>query len=218
MTAPGEKPTALDTVQQQPQSVVGEVRKPCPTRLTFLTSGFSVSVGPLEQPSGACQARISASHALTVRASRDSSPTWTPRPAVGAVQRGAGCRGADRGVHGPKSFHALPGRGDLTGGIPGRQPGPQPRRPRPVSCSAAVSSSLRMRYSGSGLRPQWPRVACCTRRRTWLTTALASRMAWKWRTRARDPARPWRPGQPVAWPGMEPGIHGGPGAVGHQVQ
>src|SRR5215217_6876745 len=33
-------------------------------------------------------------------------------------------------------------------------------RVRWVSCSAAVSSSLRMRYSGSCLRPRWPRVAC----------------------------------------------------------
>jgi hypothetical protein len=46
--------------------------------LTFLMSRFSASVGPLEQPPVACQARISASHARTVRASRDSSATWTP--------------------------------------------------------------------------------------------------------------------------------------------
>ena len=51
-----------------------------------------------------------------------------------------------------------------------------------VGCSAAVSSSLRMRYSGSRLRPRCPRVVCWVRRRTWSTAALASRMAWKWST------------------------------------
>lgn len=32
-------------VQQRPQAVVGELRKPCPTRLTFLMSRFSASMG-----------------------------------------------------------------------------------------------------------------------------------------------------------------------------
>jgi hypothetical protein len=61
-------------------------------------------------------------------------------------------------------------------------------RPRWVSCSAAVSSSLRMRYSGSYLRPRWPRVVCWVRRRAWSTATLANRMAWKWSTTT------------VAWP------------------
>jgi len=55
-----------------------KLRKPCPTRLTFLMSRFMASVGPLEQPSVAWKARISASYALTVRARRDSSATPTP--------------------------------------------------------------------------------------------------------------------------------------------
>ena len=49
-----------------------------PTRLTFLTSRFMASVGPLEQPPVLWKARISASQVLTVRASRDSSATPTP--------------------------------------------------------------------------------------------------------------------------------------------
>jgi hypothetical protein len=72
-----------------------------------------------------------------------------------------------------------------------------------------------------------------TCRRAWSATALASRMAWKWSPttvacRAARSAR-WRTaprvqrgradlGQPVARPGLKPAVHGGPGAVGHQVQ
>jgi hypothetical protein len=41
-------------------------------------SRFTASVGPLEQPPVEWKARISASHALTVRARRDSSATPTP--------------------------------------------------------------------------------------------------------------------------------------------
>src|SRR5512132_105629 len=67
-------------------------------------------------------------------------------------------------------------------GSPAASPARSRTHPRLVSCSAAVSSSLRMRYSGSGVRPRWPRVACWIRRRTWSTTALASRTAWKWST------------------------------------
>jgi hypothetical protein len=48
-------------------------------------------------------------------------------PAVEAVQGGAGCRRAGRGVDGPEQLFALPGRGDLTGGISGGKAGPQPR-------------------------------------------------------------------------------------------
>jgi len=56
-------------------------------------------------------------------------------------------------------------------GSPVARPARSRTRPRWVSCSWAVSSSLRMRYSGSRLRPRWPRVAYCTRRRTWSTTS-----------------------------------------------
>jgi hypothetical protein len=38
-------------VQQQPQPVVGEVAEAMADPLTFLTSRFMASVGPLEQPS-----------------------------------------------------------------------------------------------------------------------------------------------------------------------
>ncbi len=46
--------------------------------MTFLISRFTASVEPLEQPPVVWKARISASHALTVRARRDSSATPTP--------------------------------------------------------------------------------------------------------------------------------------------
>ena len=39
-------------------------------------------------------------------------------------------------------------------------------RPRSSSRSSASVSSRRQRYSGSSLRPRWPRVSFCTRRRT----------------------------------------------------
>jgi hypothetical protein len=55
-----------------------------------------------------------------------------------------------------------------------------------------------MRYSGSRLRPRWPRVACWVRRRTWSTTTLASRMAWKWSTTT--VACPSGPSSALAYP------------------
>jgi hypothetical protein len=55
-----------------------KLQKPWPTRLIFLLSRLMASVGPLEQPLVAWKARISASQARTVRASRDSSGIWTP--------------------------------------------------------------------------------------------------------------------------------------------
>ena len=77
------------TVQQQPQPVVGKLRKACPRRLTFLMSRFMASVGPLEQPSVAWKARISASHALTVFPQRVNS-TLQPMLAVDPAQRARG--------------------------------------------------------------------------------------------------------------------------------
>ena len=53
-----------------------KLRKLCPARFTFLISRLTASVGPLEQPSVACQARISASHALTVRAWEGEILAW----------------------------------------------------------------------------------------------------------------------------------------------
>jgi hypothetical protein len=43
-----------------------KLRKPWRTRFTFLISRLTASVGPLEPPLVACQARISASHARLV--------------------------------------------------------------------------------------------------------------------------------------------------------
>ena len=63
-------------VQQQPQAVVGEVAEAVPDPLGLPVSRLTASVGPLEPPV-ACQARISASQALTARAGRDSSATPT---------------------------------------------------------------------------------------------------------------------------------------------
>jgi hypothetical protein len=64
-------------VQQQAQTVVGEVAEALADPLTFLMSRFTASVGPLEQLLVEWKARTSASQALTVRASRDSSATPT---------------------------------------------------------------------------------------------------------------------------------------------
>jgi hypothetical protein len=74
-------------VQQQPQPVVGEVAEAMPDALDLLTSRFTASAGPLEQPLVAWKARISASQALTVRASRDSSGTWTPSAQWSGLRR-----------------------------------------------------------------------------------------------------------------------------------
>jgi hypothetical protein len=45
-------------------------------------------------------------------------------PAVAAVKGGVGCWQADRSVDGPEQFFALPGRGHLTGRIPGGKASP----------------------------------------------------------------------------------------------
>ena len=45
-------------------------------------------------------------------------------PGVEALQRRVGRYRVDRGVDGPQQLLALPGRGDLTGGISSCQPGP----------------------------------------------------------------------------------------------
>src|SRR4029453_15884065 len=65
-------------VQQQPQAVVGEVAQAVAARFAFLISRFTASVGPLEQLLVEWKARISASQALTVRASRNRSAPPTP--------------------------------------------------------------------------------------------------------------------------------------------
>jgi hypothetical protein len=74
-------------------------------------------------------------------------------PAVEAVQRGAGggqvCGGVDR----TQQFLALPGGRDLLKGVAGGQSCGAALSPRLVTCSAALSSSLRIPYSGSCLRP-----------------------------------------------------------------
>jgi hypothetical protein len=118
---------------------------------------------------------------------------------------------------------------------PSGPPRPPGRRRLPEErLYAAVSSSLRMRYSGSGLRPRCPRVACSVRRRTWSTTALASRMAMEvvhhhgrmteWGHQgAGVPAQRVQgdrgdAGQLVPRPGTKPAGHRGPGAVGHHLQ
>jgi hypothetical protein len=76
------------------------------------------------------KARSSASHAPTVRVSRDSSGhTDAVCPVVEARQRPPGIGGAVGGIDGPEQLLALPARGDLTGRIPSRQAGPQPRPP-----------------------------------------------------------------------------------------
>ena len=118
---------------------------------------------------------------------------------------------------------------------PSGPPRPPGRRRLPEErLYAAVSSSLRMRYSGSGLRPRCPRVACSVRRRTWSTTALASRMAMEvvhhhgrmteWGHQGAGVPAPrvqgdrGDAGQLVPRPGTKPAGHRGPGAVGHHLQ
>ena len=83
------------------------------------------SVGPLEKPSVVWKARTSASKALTVRASRDSSETPDAvYPAVEAPQHGPGRYQITSGVDGAQQLRTLPGRGHLTTRIPNRQPSP----------------------------------------------------------------------------------------------
>jgi hypothetical protein len=50
-------------VEQQPQPIVGEVAEAVPDPLDLLISRLTAWVGPLEQPSVAWKARISASQA-----------------------------------------------------------------------------------------------------------------------------------------------------------
>jgi hypothetical protein len=101
------------------------LRKPCPTRLTFLTSRFTASVGPLEQPPVAWKA-----------GSRDSSGTWTTSwPSVEAVQGGVCRRRTDRSIDGPQQLLALPGGRHLTGRVTGGEPRPQP-------CPSSLSELL----------------------------------------------------------------------------
>ena len=68
----------------------------------------------------------------------------------------AGPRRADRGVDGSEQFITLLGRRGLTGGSPAAILAYSYARPRSVSCSAALISSLQMRYSTS-CAPRWPR-------------------------------------------------------------
>jgi hypothetical protein len=65
---------------------LAKLRKPCPTRLTFLMSRLTASVGPLQQPPVACQARISASPGPDrVGKARQFGYTDAIRPAVEAT-------------------------------------------------------------------------------------------------------------------------------------
>jgi inner membrane protein involved in colicin E2 resistance len=66
-------------VQQQTQAVVGKVAEAMADPLDLVDKQVHGLVGPLEQPL-VKKARISASQALTLRASRDSSATPTPSP------------------------------------------------------------------------------------------------------------------------------------------
>ena len=155
-------------------------------------------------------------------------------PPVEAVQGGAGRGRADRGGDGPQQFLALPGRGDLTGGISSRQPGPQPD-PSPLG-----------ELLGSGQQ----QLADAVQRVT-LATSMAERgllgpPAPLVDHRVGQPdgvevvhhhpgvPKPGRQcvgvpapgvqrdradlGQPVNRSGTKPVIHRGPGAVGHHIQ
>src|SRR4029453_9947277 len=103
-------------------------------------------------------------------------------PAVEAVQRGAGCWHGNRGVDGTEQLLALPGRGDLAGQIPSPKASPQPY-PSPLGeLLLSGQQQLADAVQRIALAAPVAQVACCTRRRTWSTTALASRMAWKWST------------------------------------
>jgi hypothetical protein len=85
--------------------------------------------------------------------SRDSSATPTPAAsgssAPGRRERPAG----DRAVDGSQLLFALPSGRTSPVGSPTASSAHGRALARLVSCSAAVSSSLRMRYSGSCLRP-----------------------------------------------------------------
>jgi hypothetical protein len=107
----------------------------------------------LEQPWAEWKARISPSQAHGA-ARRDSSATPTPAAsgssAPGRRERPAG----DRGVDGSQQLFALPSGRHLACRVTDGKPVPRPALARLVSCScAATSSSLRMWYSGSSLRP-----------------------------------------------------------------
>jgi|RhiMetdeSRZDD1v2_1073273.scaffolds.fasta_scaffold3113367_2 hypothetical protein len=65
-------------LQEQPQPVTGEVAEAMAHALDLRDQQVDGLGGPLEQPSVAWKARISASQTLTVRASRDTSATTTP--------------------------------------------------------------------------------------------------------------------------------------------
>ena len=151
------------------------------------------------------------------------------RPAVEPVQCVAGRRHDVRGVDGPQQLLALPGHSNLAAGITSRQAISQSRPSAFGELLCSRQQQLADAVQRITLTAPMPRVACCRRRRTWSTTRLASRMAWEAvhhhggvAQRCDQGAGIAAPGvegdrgdlgQPVAWPGMEPGAHGGPGAV-----
>jgi hypothetical protein len=126
---PGSLPPDA-VVQQQPQAVVVKLPKPWPTRLTFLPSRLTASVGPLEQPSVAWKARTSACQARTVPASRDSSATRRRLPSGSSAPARPG-RGPGRRRHRPRAAAPCPARRPpphtrITGGQPSPQPHSSP--------------------------------------------------------------------------------------------
>jgi hypothetical protein len=155
-------------------------------------------------------------------------------PPVEAVQGGAGRCCADRGVDGPQQLLALPGRGDLTGGISSRQAGPQPH-PSPLG-----------ELLGGGQQQLADAVQRVTLATSMAEGGLLHSPAPLVDYRVGQPdgvevvhhhggvPKPGRQGvgipapgvqrdradlgQPVIRSGTKPVVHRGPGAVGHHIQ
>jgi len=191
--------------------VVGEVVEAVPDALDLLDEQVDRLGGPLEPASGgvegedlglprphrcepAGKAPPLGRHRTTGRsapARREPPPCWPRRRRPAA----APCL-------------ARP-RPPLRWGSPAVRRARSRARPVSLSCSAAVRSSLRMRYSGSRLRLRCPRVACCTRQRPWSTTILAAGWRGKWSTTTLRPRVETGGGSPArfghrARPGGDP--------------
>jgi hypothetical protein len=110
------------------------------------------------------------------------------RPAVEAPQRGPGVGQVAGGVDSAQQLLALPGDRHLTTRVTGGQPSPQPHPSPAGELLCGGQQQLADAVQRIAFASPVPEVACWVRRRTWSTTKLASRMAWKWSTTT------------VAWP------------------
>jgi hypothetical protein len=166
-----------------------KLRNPWPQRSTFFTQRLTPSVGPLLAPV-VWWASISWCQDLSVAEADDLSHVVGQAAGDGLGEQRPGITPGVSEVDVALRFLGQPGPSTSSSGSPTCTPNSIRSRPRSSRRSLPVSSSLRIRHSGSRLRPRWPTVSFWTRRRTLSTQRLAALTTWNGSATRRARSRP----------------------------